>query len=185
MRSPYAFWVIFGMLTALAMHLAYALFVPASQLNEGVAALLESFGPNRLVIAEPGNAAGALAAHEAELAYAVCVFDLSSGPLEIKARVPDQYWSIEIYGNRGNSLYTLNDTQAPRRQLSVVLYDDNPDPQAIVDAANSSNRGLNTITVLTGTSTGIAVLRSAGAGKLERQRALDAFADSSCGPASG
>lgn len=185
MRSPNAFWVIFGMLTALAMHLAYALFVPASQLKDGVSALLESHGPNRLVIAEPGNAASAFAAHGAELAYAVCAFDLSSGPLELKARVPDQYWSIEVYGQRGNSLYTLNDKQAPRRQLNLVLHDDNPDAQAIVEAANSGNRGLNTITVLTGTTTGIAVLRSAGASKLERQRALDAFADSSCGPASG
>lgn len=185
MKSPNAFWLMFGLLTAVAMHLAYVLFIPASQLSDGISALRQGDGSNRLVIAEPGNAAAAFAAHQAELAYAVCAFDLSAGPVEIKARVPDQYWSIEVYGERGNSIYTLNDTQAPRRQLSVVLYDENPDPQAIVDAANSTSRGLNSITVLTGATTGIAVLRSAGAGKLERQRALDAFAGSSCGPAGG
>jgi uncharacterized membrane protein len=183
MNSSRTFWLIFGLLTAVAVHLAYILFVPPGQLNDRIAALIGEAGTNRLVVAEDGSAAAALASHRGELAYAICAFDLSRGPLEIKARVPDQYWSIEVYGPRGNTIYTLNDIQAPRRQLSIFLHDENPDPQAIVEAAKSNNRGLNAITVLTGTTTGIAVLRSAGAGALERRRALDAFNASSCGPA--
>ena len=138
---------------------------------------------HHFVVAEDGTAAAALTSHRSELVYAVCAFDLSRGPLEIKAKVPDQYWSLEIYGPRGNTIYTLNDMQAPRRQLSMYLHDDNPDPQAIVEAAKTNNRSLNAITVLTGSTTGIAVLRAAGANPLERRRALDAFNASSCGPA--
>ena len=183
MNSSRTFWLIFGLLTAVAVHLAYILFIPQSQLNDRIAALISEAGNNKLVVAQEGTAAAALASHRAELAYAVCAFDLSGGPLEIKAKVPDQYWSIVVYGPRGNTIYTLNDMQAPRRQLSIFLHDENPDPQAIVEAAKSSNRGLNAITVLTGTTTGVAVLRSAGAGALEQRRALDAFSASSCGPA--
>lgn len=183
MNTSRLFWVIFGLLTALAVHLAYILFVPVSQIDDQVAALVAESGSNTLVVAQDGNAAAAFAEYPAELAYAVCAFDLSGGPLQIKARLPEQYWSIEIYGERGNTVYTLNDQQAPRRQLSFYLHDDNPDAQAIVDAANSGNRGLNAITVLTGSTTGIAIIRSAGAGPLERQRALDAFKASACAPA--
>jgi len=183
MNSSRTFWLIFGLLTAITVHLAYILFIPQSQLNDRIAALTAEAGSNRLVMAADDTAAAALASHRGELAYAVCAFDLSGGPLEIKARVPDQYWSIEVYGPRGNTIYALNDTQAPRQRLSIFLHDENPDPQAIVEAAKSGNRGLNAITVLTGATTGIAVLRSAGANLLERRRALDAFNASSCGPA--
>ena len=132
MNSSRTFWLIFGLLTAVAVHLAYILFVPQSQLNDRISALVAEAGTNRLVVASDDTAAAALASHRNELAYAVCAFDLSRGPLEIKARVPDHYWSLELYGPRGNTIYTLNDMQAPRRQLSFFLYDDNPDPQAIV-----------------------------------------------------
>jgi uncharacterized membrane protein len=180
MRSPRLFWIVFTALTALAVHLAYILFVPHNQLSTALAAIAGEEGMNRLVIVDGQPASFNMAAYDKELAYAVCPFDLSSGLVTIRAQVPFQYWSLEVYGARGQTLYTLNDQQAPRRQLEIVLHDDDPDPQAIVSAANSANRSLDSISVLTGGTNGVAILRSAAAGALERRRALDAFAMSSC-----
>ena len=180
MRSSRFFWFMFTALTAVAVHLAYILFVPHNQLSTALAAIAGDNGPNHLVQLGQQPAGAGTAAHDKELAYAICTFDLSSGPVEIKAQVPYQYWSLEVYGARGQTVYTLNDQQAPRRQLEIVLHDDDPDPQAIVAAANSVNWSLDSISVLTGGTTGVAVLRSAAAGTLERRRAMDAFAMSAC-----
>ena len=180
MNTSRPFWIMFGILTAVAVHLAYILFVPASQLKDQTARLIDEAGANKLLIAERGNAAMGFAEFPGELVYAVCAFDLASGPLVMRAQVPDQYWSIDIYGPRGDTVYTLNDQQAPRKQLSIELHDADPDPQAIVNAANSTGRNMNAITVLTGTRTGIVVLRSAGAGPVEQQTAIEAFKASAC-----
>lgn len=180
MNTSRAFWIFFGVLTALAVHLAYILFIPASQLKDQSAAIVDQAGANKFMIAEADNAAMAFAEFPGELVYAVCVFDLESGPVIMRAQVPDQYWSIDIYGPRGETVYTLNDTQAPRKQLTLELHDADPDPQAIVNAANSTGRNMNAITVLTGTQSGIVLMRSAGAGPVERQAAIEAFRASSC-----
>ena len=180
MKSPRLFWIVFTVLTAVAVHLAYILFVPHNQLSTAIAGIAGEDGMNRLVIVDRQPAGVNMAAYDKELAYAVCPFDLSSGLVTIKAQVPNQYWSLEVYGARGQTVYTLNDRQAPRRQLEIVLHDDDPDPRAIVSAANSANRSLDSISVLTGGTTGAAILRSAAAGPLERRRAMDAFAMSSC-----
>lgn len=182
MNTSRAFWILFGVLTAVAVHLAYILFIPASQLEDRIMAVRDEAGANKLLVAESGNAAASFAEFPKENMYAVCAFDLSGGPVQIKAQIPEHYWSVEIYGPRGGTVYTLNDQQAPRRQLTLVLYDDDPDPQAIVNAANSTSRALNSIAVLTGNTRGLAVIRSSGASFLERRRTQDAFAASSCGP---
>jgi len=180
MNTSRAFWILFGVLTALAVHLAYILFFPASQLADQTEKLMEEAGANKLQIAERDNAAMGFAEFPGELVYAVCAFDLASSPLVMRAQVPDQYWSIDIYGPRGETVYTLNDQQAPRQQLTLELHDADPDPQAIVNAANSTGRNMNAITVLTGTRTGIVIMRSAGAGPVERQAAIEAFRASAC-----
>jgi hypothetical protein len=52
MNTSRAFWIVFGVLTALAVHLAYILFVPASQLADQTEKLIDEAGPNKLQIAE-------------------------------------------------------------------------------------------------------------------------------------
>ena len=44
MNSSRTFWLIFGLLTAVAVHLAYILFIPQSQLNDRIAALISEAG---------------------------------------------------------------------------------------------------------------------------------------------
>jgi uncharacterized membrane protein len=180
MNSTRAFWGLFTLLTAVAAHLCYILFVPANQLQTKIDEVTSEGGINALTVATSGTAAAELAEYPAELAYAVCPFDLSAGPLRVKAQVPDQYWSLEIYNSRGGTIYTLNDQQAPRRQFSLFLSEDDPDPQAIINAANTLGKANNSITVLTGTQTGIVQIRSAAANPLEAARSMEALRNTSC-----
>ncbi len=184
MTSTRTFWALFTVLTAIAAHLCYILFVPSQQFQTKLDTILTENGINKLTLAVPGTAAASVAEYPGELTYAVCLFDLSTGPLRINARVPDQYWALEVYNTRGGTIYTLNDQQAPRKQFSLYLYDDDPDPEAIVNAANSVGSRINSITVLTGTQTGIVVIRSAAANRLEAARSAEALQNTSCSLAS-
>jgi len=180
MTSTRSFWALFTVLTAIAAHLCYILFVPAQQFQTKLETILAENGINTLARAAPGTAAASIAEYPNELTYALCLFDLSTGPLHINTRVPDQYWALEVYNQRGGTIYTLNDKQAPRKQFSLYLYDDDPDPEAIVNAANSVGSSINSITVLTGTQTGIVVIRSAAANRLEAARSAEALQHTSC-----
>lgn len=180
MTSTRTFWTLFSVLTAIAAHLCYILFVPSQQFQTKLESILAESGINTLARATLGTAAASVAEYPNELTYALCLFDLSTGPLRINARVPDQYWALEVYNQRGGTIYTINDKQAPRKQFSLYLYDDDPDPEAIVNAANSVGSSINSITVLTGTQTGIVVIRSAAANRLEAARSAEALQNTSC-----
>ncbi len=183
MTSTRAFWILFTVLTAIAAHLCYILFVPSQQFHTKLEAIRAESGINTLTMAVPGTQAASIAEYPSELTYALCLFDLSGGPLRVNARVPDQYWTLEVYNTRGGTIYTLNDKQAPRKQFSLYLYDDDPDPEAIVNAANSVGSSINSITVLTGTQTGVVVIRSAAANQLEAARSAEALKNTSCSQA--
>ena len=180
MNSSRTFWGIFTLLVAVAAHLSYILFVPSSQLKAKMSEIAEANGINTLAIGTPGSPTHSLAEYPSELVYAVCPFDLTSGPQRIRATVPEQYWSLEVYNARGGTIYTLNDQQAPRRQFSLYLSEDDPEPQAIVNAANSLGSSANSITVLTGTQTGVVEIRSAAASPLEAARSMEALGSTSC-----
>ena len=179
MTSSRVFWVFFTVLVAIASHLSYVLFVPANQLQNKINAVVNEHGVNQLAFAIAGSAAAQIVQHPDELVYAVCPFDLSRGPLLISSRVPDDYWSLEVYNERGGTIYTINDQQVPRKQFNLELYDDDPDPQTIVNTAQSSSSS-SLITILTGSTKGVVIIRSAGATQLERTRSLEALKSSSC-----
>ncbi len=185
MSSTRVFWGIFTALTAIAAHLCYVLFVPSSQLQSRLDAIISETGINTLTIARKERASFSMAEFPAELVYAVCPFDLENGSLRLLALIPDQYWAFEVFDGRGNAIYTLNDQQAPRRNLQIFLHNEDPGPQAIVEAANAIGNKGDSIAVLTGSRTGVIVLRTAGATTLERTRAHAALSGSSCALVSG
>jgi uncharacterized membrane protein len=56
-----------------------------------------------------------------DLLYATCVFDVSSKPLRIEAKVPDSYWSMALYSETGDLFLVANDTTSKDRVVRVIL----------------------------------------------------------------
>ena len=50
-----------------------------------------------------------------------CVYDLSSGPLRIRAQVPDTYWSLSLYDMDTNNYYVKNDRQVKDKKLAQII----------------------------------------------------------------
>jgi len=57
-----------------------------------------------------------------DLIYSFICFDVSDGALRIKAPVPpDTYWSLAFYGSNTDNFYHINDRQADRNPVDILL----------------------------------------------------------------
>ena len=57
-----------------------------------------------------------------DLLYSACPYDLSKGPLEIRATIPhDTYWSVSTFDDDTNNWYVLDDHQTNHNKLDLVV----------------------------------------------------------------
>ena len=57
-----------------------------------------------------------------DLIYSSICFDVSDGALLIKALVPpDTYWSLAFYGSNTDNFYHINDRQADKNPVDILL----------------------------------------------------------------
>jgi uncharacterized membrane protein len=125
---PMKTWAKWGGLTVLLagiFHLATVWLFPL-----GIMTLVSrkveresGLGLNQWVHAPPTTAASReVVMPSPDLLYSILAFDLSEGPLQIRARVPDDtYWSLSFYGANTDNFWTINDRQAPSKQVDLVL----------------------------------------------------------------
>jgi uncharacterized membrane protein len=48
-----------------------------------------------------------------DLAYASCAYDLSKGPVRVKAAKASDYMSVSVYAANSDNIFAINDRQAP------------------------------------------------------------------------
>lgn len=57
-----------------------------------------------------------------DLAYSVCAFDLTKGPLKVHAHpVPGHYWSLTVFDNKTNVAFVESDRDSKGAPVEVVL----------------------------------------------------------------
>lgn len=57
-----------------------------------------------------------------DLAYSVCAFDLSDGPIEVQAQpVPDHYWSLTAFDSETNVVFVESDRDSQGAPVRIVL----------------------------------------------------------------
>jgi uncharacterized membrane protein len=91
-----------------------------------------------------------------DLLYSVCVFDLSAGPVRVRAQpgLPS-YWSIALYAANSDNFFVLNDRQAGSAPVDLWLVSEGPNPRdpALPKGArvvvSPSSRGFLLMRVLT------------------------------------
>ena len=65
-----------------------------------------------------------------DLLYSVCVFDVSAGPVRVRANpgLPS-YWSIALYAANSDNFFVLNDRQAGASPVDLWLVSEGPSPR--------------------------------------------------------
>ncbi len=116
------FWFVLAGLIAVAVHIAYVLFVPAMQHQSYIASLTGNESkPSVWRIISDTERFNMLPGYSGSGIAAACPIDLKLGKMELSLSVPKNYWVLSIYSQSGKQVYSLNDKQAGAEAFSVIV----------------------------------------------------------------
>ncbi len=110
--------LILGGLVHVVVVLGVPFFAPRDAWTQ-IGELGPHFRMNIIPAAEPGRET--LPLLDPALSHAVCRFDLDSGAVRLRARLPDTYWSVALFDRSGTNVYNLNDRAAEGRPIDMVI----------------------------------------------------------------
>jgi uncharacterized membrane protein len=145
-------------------------------------ARLAALGPANTMIQlpppKPGRQVMPLMAPDVR--YAICRYDLSKGPVRLKARIADGNWIIAFYTPLGENYYTVvgGDLKRPDVDLIVATED-----QTIAEVGVDSPEAFDNVVVVNSPVVeGIALVRAPLTGESRSAEAVRALNDTYCGP---
>jgi uncharacterized membrane protein len=119
------FWFVTSAILALAVHVAYVLFVPSRSLSGAIDAALGKAQTNQFTVLTPEAQVKLMPFASMEHLVGVCKFSVKAGPVKVTASPPEGFWSFAVYTMRGRQVYAINDTQADTNTFTVELSRDN------------------------------------------------------------
>ena len=116
------FWLGIALLVAVIAHTAYVLFMPRLDMQERLDALARLSQPASAFHVLQGRQTALLARTPLRhMLHGVCVIEPARGRVEMIARLPGSYWSLTVYSDAGDVIYTLNDRHVDADRLSVIF----------------------------------------------------------------
>jgi uncharacterized membrane protein len=113
-------WIVAGLLLGVAVHIVSVFALPRLAPDDARARLSEVATINRLTTLS-GRASVVLPLADPAFETAVCRFDLTSGPLHVRAPVTTHYTAIALYTSTGLAFGAINDRAATRRVLDLFV----------------------------------------------------------------
>ena len=114
-----------------------------------------------------------------DVRYAVCLFDLSNGPVRLRAKIPDELWLIAFYTPIGENFYTVVGADMKRGDVDLIVTTKD---QTVTDVAADAMEGLEDLVVVNSPVTkGIALIRAPLAGPSRGSEAGRALKATYCG----
>jgi uncharacterized membrane protein len=128
------------LLLAGIVHICATLATPMLSSRHAFLLLRDKLPTNRMV-AMPPQAPGQelLPWLPPHMLYAVCRYDLSAGPVAVRATVADLGWALTLHGPRGVNFYVLPGQPLRRIQVSLLLVPKGPEAPLIPRSENASD----------------------------------------------
>lgn len=115
------FWIAVALLIGAIAHLSYVLIAPSFAMQRLIGGSQADAKMNQLVLLDGPEQMRLLGETESEAVAAKCVFDIGKGQLSIAAEMPDAFWSLTLYSDKGADLYTINDRQAGTDKFKLTV----------------------------------------------------------------
>lgn len=174
-------YIVLGLVLAGLIHIVAVLLLP-SLAPRNAQARLAALGPANTMIEIPAALPGrqAMPMMAPDIRYAFCRFDLSNGPVRLRAEIPDELWLIGLYTPEGDNFYSVVGADMKRPQIDIIISTaDQTVEEASVDAPEAFD---DVIVVNSPVSEGIALIRAPLAGPSRASFAERALRSTSCGP---
>lgn len=179
-RMP-GLYVALGLVLAGLIHIGAVLLLPMVAPRNANARLI-GLGPVNTMIqlptAEPGKQVMPMMAPDVR--YALCRYDLSAGPVRLKAPIGDELWMIALYTPEGSNFYAVAGGDLKRDEVDLIIATgDQTVMEASVDAPVDAERVL---VVNSPVTEGVALIRAPLAGPSGAGRAERGLKRAYCGP---
>jgi uncharacterized membrane protein len=116
------FWLAVALVIGAVTHLSYVLIAPSFAMQRLMGDPSEDKSQvNRFVLLDGPEQMQLLGEAEDEAVSGKCLFDIGDGELSIAAEMPDTFWSLTLYSNKGADLYTINDRQAGTDRFKLTV----------------------------------------------------------------
>lgn len=112
-----------ALIAAITIHLLIALSFPSLVMRVAHRKIAKQAGGVNIVTHNPPTTAAnnPIVNSSPDLLYSACAFDLSSGPVRIRAKVPATYWSISGFDGETNNFFCVNSMEERSGILELVL----------------------------------------------------------------
>jgi uncharacterized membrane protein len=110
-----------------------------------------------------------------DLLYALCIFDISAGPVRISARPSPGYWSIALYARNSDNFFHLNDLEVKDGRVDLILADAS-------QSAELKTRYPDAIHIQPASTVGLMLARSLVLDPDDIKTVIDARSSTSCAP---
>jgi uncharacterized membrane protein len=166
-------WLVTGILLALGVHVATLFAIPyfAGQSPSGGHRAL---APNNVFAIAPSET---IPFADPALRTALCHFDLSEGPVRIRAQATDGFTSVAVFNKQGLNTYALNDRAAASGLIEFTLYT----PAQLADVRSREGPDTpQTLRIAAMDPKGIVAIRALVPTESEEGVVLDALSRATC-----
>jgi uncharacterized membrane protein len=115
------FWAAVALVTAVAAHAAFALYVPGWWFSRAVGSMAASHGENSFFILTPDEQASLFPGLPRLGVTGLCIFDVSKGDVTFSANLPEGFWVTTIYTDKAEAIYSVNNRQSGANTFTVSL----------------------------------------------------------------
>jgi uncharacterized membrane protein len=115
-------WVLGCLFIAGVVHLASILIMPRLAARDAFARIADVAPAHKIVLLDPRGSAGSAPFDDPALVQGVCRYDLSEGPVRLRATLPpDRLMLFSFHARFGQLYYSMTDRSATRGKLDVLL----------------------------------------------------------------
>ena len=177
-------YIALGLVLAGLIHVVAVLTLPMLAPRDAQARLA-ALGPANTMIQLPAPAPGrqVMPMMAPDVRYAVCRYDLSKGPVRLRAQIADGLWLIAFYTPLGENFYAVvgADMKKPEVDLIIATVD-----QTVAEVGVDSPEAFDNVVVVSSPVVeGIALIRAPLAGPSRSAEAERALKATYCGPHGG
>ncbi len=147
-----------------AVHICIILIMPHVSKGNAWSRLEDSTKLNELAILTqaPGRPSP-LTFMAPDVSYAICRYDLSNGPLQLRAPLPNDLWSIALYTPHGENYYLISGRHVQSKAVNLLVVVDRTIDNEKQEEQNLGAAGkteLREITVSAPAKTGMILIRA-------------------------
>jgi len=115
-------WLLGGVLMGGIVHLGTVLYLPTTATQDAYARISPVSPVNAMVaLPAPSSESTIVPFMDPAFAAAVCRYDITGGPVKLRAPVSPAYTSVSFYTDKGIAYYAINDRAAGRRIIELEL----------------------------------------------------------------